>query len=322
MPRKLLPLIACAGFACGPALADPLGSVGEVLQPVWIQLDDAEAELDPGNDIGFGDRIVAGPGGRAEFELWSGVALRLYPDTEIRLQPAYRQDDDGAEMAELYLARGRICLETGPPTSRGRNFRLNVAARLLATIHQSAHLCALRRDEASALGLLGGSVQLDNTIEPGTVVLSQAGFEFVLADDGSYRLLPAASSTRVAGIDEQPFIDPAAIAAGANGVDAADEPVDAGDTEPAPAEANDWVYTVYLFSTRSREVADEVNRKLRQAGHDTRIIASSANSPARFRVAVSGFASREAARSFSDSIVGRYGIRDTWIGRDRPSSGQ
>lgn len=319
MPRTLLLLLACAGFACGPAQADPLGSVGQVRQPVWIQLDDAEAELDPGNDIGFGDRIVAGRDGRAEIELWTGVTLRLYADTEIRLQPAYQQDGDGAEMAELYLARGRICLETGPPTSSGRNFRLNVAARLLAIIHQSAHLCALRRGDASALGLLGGSVQLDNTIEPGTVILSQAGFEFVIDDDGSYSLLPASSAARVAGIDEQPFIDTADITADG---DADAESEDAGEAIQAAAGENTWVYTVYLFSTRSREVADEVNRRLREAGHDTRIIASSGNTAARYRVAVSGFASREAARGFSDSIVGRYGIRDTWIGRDRPSNGQ
>lgn len=318
MFRTLLPLIACAGIACSAAHADSLGSVSAVRQPVWIKLDDADAELDPGNDIGFGDRIVAGRGGRAEFELWSGVTLRLYADTEIRLQPVYLQNDDGAEMAELYLERGRICLETGPPTSSGRNFRLNLAARLLATIHQSAHLCALQRGETSALGLLGGSVQLDNSIEPGTVILSQTGFEFVLDDDGSYRLLPASGAERVAGIDEQPFIDSAAIATG----NLADQPAGAGGAAQVPAEASAWVYTVYLFSTRSREIAEEVNRNLRQAGHDTRIIASSADSPSRYRVAVSGFASREAARSFSDSIVGRFGIGDTWIGRDRPSSGQ
>ena len=37
---------------------------------------------------------------------------------------------------------------------------------LLAMIHQSAHVCAQRREGQSALGLFSGSVQLSNTIEP------------------------------------------------------------------------------------------------------------------------------------------------------------
>ena len=72
-----------------------------------------------------------------------------------------------------------------------------------------------------------------------------------------------------------------------------------------------------MFSTRSEEVANEVNRELQQAGHDTRIIVSTKETPARYRVAVSGFNSRQEASEFSSSIVGTHGIRDTWIGRDR-----
>ena len=318
MPRILPFFVACSCFACGPSFADSLGSISAVVQPVWIQLDDTGAELDTGNDIGYGDRIVTGRNGRAEIELGTGIVLRLYPDSEIRLQPARQREDDAGDAAEVYLERGRICLQTGPPTSRGRNFSLNLAARLLATIHQSAHLCALRREQDSALGLLDGSVQLDNAIEPGTVILSQPGFEFVLDDDGSYRLLPASSAARIASVDAQPFIDSTAGATDGNAFDAATQSADTDGTARAPGAVGTWVYTVYLFSTRSREIADEVNRKLSQAGHDTRIIASTGNTPARFRVAVSGFSSREAAQRFSDSIVGRYGIRDTWIGRDRP----
>ena len=77
---------------------------------------------------------------------------------------------------------------------------------------------------------------------------------------------------------------------------------------------------MYLFSTRSQEVAREVDQKLQRAGHDTSIIVSTEGDEERYRIAVTGFSTRQAAREYSDSIVGNHGIRDSWIGRDRPAA--
>ena len=81
-----------------------------------------------------------------------------------------------------------------------------------------------------------------------------------------------------------------------------------------------YIYTVYLFSTRSEESAEQANRKFQKAGHATQIFASTNDSGSRYRVAVTGFESRQSAQAFSDSIVGKLGVKETWIGRDKPSA--
>ena len=75
------------------------------------------------------------------------------------------------------------------------------------------------------------------------------------------------------------------------------------------------VYTVYLFSTRSEEVAIKANLKFQKANHNTQIITSNDGSVVRYRVAVSGFTSLQTAKDFSSSIIGKLGVSDTWIGK-------
>jgi hypothetical protein len=77
-----------------------------------------------------------------------------------------------------------------------------------------------------------------------------------------------------------------------------------------------YIYTVYLFSSQYQEVAEQVNQEFRQAGHDTQIFASETSSGSRYRVAVSGFESRQAAKNFSDTVVGTLGVTGTWIGQE------
>lgn len=339
MPKILPGFVAVLLLlACTQARSDTVASVSAVAQPVWIQLDGIQSELDRSNDINVGDKISSGAGGRAEIRLWSGVMLRLYPNSEILVRTAQEQDISGTTIPELLLQRGRLCLQSGPPTSTGRNFRLNLASRLLVTIHQSAHICAVHQDDSSALGLLAGSVQLTNRIEPAIVILSEPGFEFRLAEDGTYRLLPPGSDDSIAAVDDEPFItetigDSRSEAESTGVIEAktgelasppslepstqAETRRDTTATDTASGASSDWVYTVYLFSTRSAEVADEVNQKLQRAGHDTRIVVSTKDSLTRYRIAVSGFSTRQSAQDYSDSIIGKNGIRDTWIGRDR-----
>jgi hypothetical protein len=78
---------------------------------------------------------------------------------------------------------------------------------------------------------------------------------------------------------------------------------------------SETIYTVYLFSARSEEVARKANRKFQKAKLNTEIITNNSDSVTRFRVAVSGFKSLQAAKDFSSSIVGKHGIKDTWIGK-------
>ena len=78
---------------------------------------------------------------------------------------------------------------------------------------------------------------------------------------------------------------------------------------------SDNVFTVYLFSTTSEEVADQVNQKFQQAGHESRIIVAIKANVTRYRIGVTGFESRQAAQQYAESITGSLGVTSTWIGR-------
>ncbi|UCH40692.1 MAG: hypothetical protein JSU67_03065, partial [Gammaproteobacteria bacterium] len=296
--QKTVPgLVAVAAMACCAfARASTVASVIAVAQPAWIQLDDIVSELDRANDISIDDRILTGASGRAEIQLWSDVILRLYPESEIRLMPAENSAETADQItAELFLQSGKICLQSGPPTRSGRNFELNVDMRMRVTIHQSAHVCVFRREGLSYLGLLAGSVQISNSIEPGLVILSEAGIGFRLTDDGSYQLLPPGSGEPVATLDVQPFITEQEIAASAeepSQLESADETATAENETTDQSASGSSIYTVYLFSTRSEEAALEANQRFQLAGHDTRIVINEKEEPIRYRIAVSGFTSR------------------------------
>ena len=106
--------------------------------------------------------------------------------------------------------------------------------------------------------------------------------------------------------------------AAAEGDMAAAEETAANAPAPEPEEGrNNYIYTVYLFSTRSEDVANEVNQRFQKAGHKSKIITSGKEPSIRYRVAVSGFESRQSAQDFSSSVVGKLGISDTWIGKER-----
>jgi RND family efflux transporter MFP subunit len=86
--------------------------------------------------------------------------------------------------------------------------------------------------------------------------------------------------------------------------------------EPAGDDASAYIYTVYLFSTRSEEVANQVNERFQDQGHPTEILISENDGSVRYRIGVTGFESLQSANGYSASIVGTLGVSKTWIGKD------
>ena len=329
MQKTEFGLVAMLGLACCPfAQASPVASVAAVAAPVWVQRGEIKDELGRNSEINIGDNVNTGTSGLLEIQLQSGVELRVYSASAIRImQPTHTEPGAPENAPELFIERGRVCLESPPASSTGNNFNLNVADRLLATIQQYGHICVSRREGMTSINLRAGSVQITNAIDPGMVILSQTGIEFRLDDEGSYQLLQSTQDAAIADMNTEPFIVEA--------ITRQDSPAaESGETAPAVAVSEDlqtgepetdasikpagYIYTVYLFSTRSAEVANQVNERFQQAGHKSRILVNEEDSPQRYRVAVPGFESRQAAAEFADSMRGNLGITDTWIGKDRP----
>ncbi len=291
------------------ASASPVARVTALASTVWLHQGDEIRKLTANDELGIGDSIVTGDNGQAEIQLWSDPMLRIYPATEISIQV---QENSGESLADgpgaLHLQLGKVCARTGPPTSTRRDFVITVADKMIAVIHQSAHICLSRGEDVSSVRLRDGSVEITSSIDQSILVLSEAGIEFNLNDDGTYQLLPPTDPDATA---EEAFITETVE------TNATVPAIDATNEAESDQQAGAFIYTLYLFSTRSWDVANQVNTKLQQAGHDTRILARENESPARYRVAVSGFDSRQTAEEYAASIVGTLGIRDTWIGKDQ-----
>jgi hypothetical protein len=331
MQKTVSGLIAILGLACcSMAQASPVASIAAMASPAWVQRDDAKNELGRNYEINVGDHVFTGASGLLEIQLWASVELRVYSASEIRIMAQAESGSDPSEnLPLLFMQSGRICLESPPASSTGNNFELNVADLLLVAIQQYGHICVSRREGMSTINLRAGSVQITNVLDPGMVILSEAGIEFRMNDEGSYQLLPSSEDATMADMNSEPFIAEAIAKQESPQLDSAETMSDTAVTDDAETvepragsgeKASGYIYTVYLFSTRSEEIANQVNQRFRQAGHKTRILVDENEPPIRYRVAVPGFVSRQSASNFADSIVGKLGIKDTWIGRDRLDS--
>lgn len=315
--------------------AASVASVNAVAPAAWLQQQELKTVLDRNSQINFGDQVVTGETGRLELTLWSGVRLRAYPGSQISLVAQTESATDSADKTPmLYFHAGRICLESAPASSSANHFKLNVADMMIAEIQRYGHICVSRREGMSSVNLRAGSVQIFNSLDPGIIILSEAGIEFHMDDEGSYQLLPSATDTAFVDMKQEPFIVVVDVApettvpdtpeAEAPEAESAEGQQDIAVSENTDTDENkaasDYIYTVYLFSTRSEEVAQQANERFQQAGHKTLILINEKDSPVRYRVAVSGFLSRQSAKNFADTIVGTLGIRDTWIGRNRSSN--
>lgn len=317
MQKILFSFIAIIAISSiSTAHASSIATITKLQSPVWVQQNNTKTELGQNSVLKIGDRIITGKSGRVEMLLWASVALQLNANSEITIdiQP------------ELYIRKGRVCIKFVSRPNTENKFKLNIGNTMFAAMQHQGDICVLREDGMSSIVLRSGSVQVTHSVDPDLIVLSEAGTEFRIKDDGSYKLLFPGSDDSLTPEIEFPITVEATIGedipSDAPGVDdgkivASEEVITVGTGLSTQESLSGYKYTVYLFSTRSEEVAEEVNRKLQEAGHDSKIYVSETDSVTRYRIAVPGFKSAQAAQMFSDSVVGKLGIRDTWIGKER-----
>ena len=324
MQKTAISLVALGCMVCfSLSHASPVAKVTALKSPAWVQQENEKTGLTNGSDLEIGDYVITGTGGRVEMQLWPNAGLYLYPNSAISLIPS-RNAEAGVtgKQSVVRMLQGKICVDYRPELNPGSVFEVNIGNTIVTAIHHRSEICLLRQEGLSFIELQGGSVQVTHSIDPNMIILSRAGTELRIDDDGSYELL----SSGIAAMSpetEQPFITETAIEtddavdapAAVEGDLAVAEETVADESEPAAGnETGKYIYTVYLFSTRSEDRANEVNQRFQDADLESEIIVMGEDDATRYRIAVSGFRSRQSAREFSDSVVGKLGIRDTWIG--------
>jgi len=348
-------IIGIIGIAS--ANASSTVTITALKSPVWVLQDNSKTKLGRNSKLKIGDNIATGDAGRVEIQLWVNARLRLNSNSEITFRATKKVNQTAADdHPELYIHEGRACINYMALSSSEEKFVINIGDMMFAAIHLHGDICVLRVDGQSSIKLRAGSVQVTHAIDPNMIILSETGSEFHIEDDGSFKLLFPGDDVSTLEI-EKPFIvetiveevapaDTPEIIAGsktdtgeltaaefeatgaedvpANSLDSVDKNDAAAEGLKAVApgttpqdEVSGYIYTVYLFSTRDAEVAEEVNRRFQQAGHDTRIFESTTGSVLRYRVVAPGFESRQAAKNFSEAIVGTLGVTQTWIGKEK-----
>lgn len=325
-------LIGIISFA--NANASSVVTITALQSPVWLQQDGSKTELKPGSLLRIGDKVAAGDTGRVEMKLWGNAILQLNSNSEIGIKAGEIADKNGDNSTpgvdpELYFYQGRGCINyTARPSGENR-FRINLGDAMFVAVHLNGDVCVLRRQGLSAIKLRAGSVEITHSVGQDMIILSETGTEFRIEDNGSYEIsFPGSDELSPLEIEKPFFIEqviedevagnsPEAVESDNT---ANDELIETeivnGPVKAAQETQSTHVYTVYLFSTRSKDVADQANQKFQDAGHDTQIYETTGDSGSRYRIAVSGFESRQAAEDYSDSIVGNLGVTGTWIGKE------
>jgi peptide methionine sulfoxide reductase MsrA len=316
-------LLVTSFIGISSATASPgIATITALNSPAWLQQGDSKTRLVGNSKLSIGDIVSTGATGRIQMELWETATLQLNTDSEIAFRAENDIDPGRSELHPvLYIHQGRACIDyTAQPGGNGQ-FKLNLGNTMFAAIHHHGEICVLRSNGQNYIKLRAGSVQITHSVDPDMIILSESGSEIHMKDSGSYRLLFPGDDLSALEIEKPFILGPDGEEVMPTDLDEPDDSEVAGLPETnsgttAKDEGPAYIYTVYLFSTRDEEVAQKTNQKFLKAGHDTQIIESTADSIKRYRVAATGFDSSQAAKNFSNSVVGKYGVTETWIGRD------
>ncbi len=300
-------------------------SISGLKGAAWLQRYEAKSELAFDSTLRAGDRLITDETGRIEVRLGADTILQVNGNSEVTVVVDKSSSVKGRP--ELHLHQGRACVRYNAISEIESGLNVVVGDTLMAEISIRGDICLWRGFTLSAVRLRDGKVRISHALDRNIVVLSSIGSEYFAGDNGEFKLVsPGVDALADSGI-EQPFAvdgppvedeaDGDSAQAAATAPDLTEDPVGSAPGEPtARLDAPVEIFSVYLFSSRSPGAADGVNQRFRNAGFESQVIQISTGSEARYRVAVSGFPSRAAAQKFADSIVGRFGVSDTWIGRD------
>ena len=324
--RHFLGFVAIAGISCfSPTHASSVVKITALESPAWIQHDGYKSKLERNSEINTGDHVITGETGSVEMLLWSDVKLRLATNSDIGILTG---KSDGVanpgKLKELYVHKGRACIYYNSQTGTGSKLNINIGNAMAAKILYQGYICVSREDGLSSVRLRSGSVQITHSVDPNIIILSKSGTEFRIDDDGVYELAFPETDDPFKFANKDFLITETDGEIESTGV--VDSDITVTDKEKgseqgpdliAKDETSPYIYTVYLFSTRSKDTAQQVNEKFLKADYETQIVVSETDSVIRYRIVVSGFSSLQAATEFSESIVGKYGVSDTWIGKDK-----
>ncbi len=287
---------------------------------MWIQ---------HGEKWGVGDQIITGADGGAKLQLGDNFFLQIKENSHITyLADNGTETSPQTDSAKISVGKGTVCIYSSLEAGTGSILEVDIGNTMRAILQYVVDVCLKRTSGVSSVLMWSGSIKIEHYPTEHTIVLSEAGTELRAEDGSKYQFLKfdvggGANVESVEAVSTEEEISAEAVQP-----EDKDEPAtgsSAKDEKPASAEVNlitlqnqpGFEYIVYLFSTRSEETAEKTSRKFQESGYKTHIYEHENDEVTNYRVALPGFETKQAAEDFSQSIIGKLGVRDTWIDKER-----
>ncbi|MCP4188542.1 MAG: SPOR domain-containing protein [Gammaproteobacteria bacterium] len=327
--KTVFKLVLLVVALCVPATnASSVVTITGLESPAWILQGDKKTKLTQDDQWGVSDQIITGVRGGVELQVGADFFLQVKGNSQVTYLAGNGSGTSSrGDLAKLSVSKGVVCIHSDLKSDKESLLVFDIGNILQATLQYMGDVCVRRTNEASSVLLWSGSVQIMHYTTGHMIVLSEVGTEFRAKDGGEYELLTFNVRDTVILESEEPANSEEIVEDEIQPKDR-DEPVvgDAGkDKKPASVEVDsttrqnrpEFEYTVYLFSSRSEKNAEKIDRKFQEAGYKTQIYEHESGKIIYYRIALPGFETRQAAEDFSQSIIGKLGVRDTWIGKAR-----
>jgi len=289
MKRYLLPLIFGLLLIPNLAAAKAGGTVESLQMPAWYERDGSRYPLTPGIELKAGDIISTGNKARALLRMEEGSIIKVGADASLSLTNlAPAQQQSGAFAALLNVTRGAFRFTT---TQLGQHRKRDIDVKIGAvTIGiRGTDIWGRSLDGEDLFALIEGKVSVQRDGEAPFTMSDP--LHFIVAEEGK-------PTTPVTAVD----MDTLAVLAQETELQSGEGIINA-----------DGRWAVNMMSLQNADAAEALKQKLNNAGYGATLEQAVVNDQTWLRVRIQGFASKQDAASFANSINNQYGIHKPWL---------
>ena len=274
------------------ALSAKSGGIVDAMQmPAWIDRDGVTQPLKPGMALKSGDVVSTGPTSKLLLRLEEGSYVKLGENAQLdlsSLQPP--EEEQGFFEAVLKVVKGAFRFTT---SALSQTHRRNVSVKIgtITAGIRGTDIWGSSGADKDVLCLIEGKITAQREGEP----------EFDMADPLSFYVVPK----------DQPALPVQPVTKEQLAQWAAETELLSG----GGVLTIEGRWAVNLMSLNSEAATRPVTETLSNAGYATDVEQVKIKEKSYFRIRVSGFKTREDAKTFADTIEGLFEIRQPWVVR-------
>lgn len=286
MNKIAILLAAFVSLIAAPARA---AIVAELQMPAWLEREGQQQPLTAGTELRELDIIMTGEDGRLALLLRDGSLLRLGSGSRLSIRELRVSPDKPALLrATFSVSQGTLRLSTaGAALPLARDITVELG-NIVASAQQ-ADLCGDVTADAEVICLIAGSLTVTHP-SSGHFPMDQPRTVFRAPKKGAPGPITPA--------------DPEMLQAWI----AATQPV-----RPRGITIPDGGWVVQLASQVEERGAQQLARRLQQAGYAAEVTAAEVGGRSHYRVRITRFDSKAGARAFAERMQGQLDVKGAWV---------